>query len=202
MRVGLSAAGDQLGNVLSGVWSRYAAFWDMMRRGALDTVAGLRQAAGVALPGVLAGTLSLTPALAETAPQVVAETGVTNAVGSFTPAAPSLVPDVMRVPLAPAASVTTTPLLEVGPMVTAAMSAEKPTPTVVKEREIERTRMLAERVTTIAPGPQGNPAAGEAGTPLAALLSKLDALGDRPIDLNVTVVSKLDGRTIAQAVYK
>ena len=34
------------------------------------------------------------------------------------------------------------------------------------------------------------------------MLSKLDALGDRPIDLNVTVVSKLDGRTIAQAVYK
>jgi len=200
MQAGLSAAGDRLDNVLSDVWSRYSAFWEMMRQGARDTVAGLRQAAGVALPGFLAGTLSLTPVLAEAAPRLVAEAGVTSAVAA--PAMPALVPEVMRLPVTPTANTTPTPLLEAGPMGAVATPVEKPTPTVVKEREIERTRMLAERVTTIAPAPQTNTAAGETGTPLAALLSKLDALGDRPIDVNVTVVSKLDGRTIAQAVYK
>ena len=37
---------------------------------------------------------------------------------------------------------------------------------------------------------------------MAALLTKLDELGDRPVEVNITVVSKLDGRAIAQAVYR
>ena len=62
--------------------------------------------------------------------------------------------------------------------------------------------MLAERVTTLTPAAPTHTGPSDAQSPLAALLVKLDALGDRPIDVNVTVVSKLDGRAIAQAVYK
>jgi hypothetical protein len=87
-------------------------------------------------------------------------------------------------------------------MISVAAAAEKPAPTVVKEREVERTRMLAERVAMPAPAPPTHTGPPGEQMPLAALLSKLDALGDRPIDVNVTVVSKLDGRAIAQAVYK
>lgn len=41
-----------------------------------------------------------------------------------------------------------------------------------------------------------SPAAGN----LQTLLERLDALGNRPIE--VTVISKLDGREIARAVYR
>jgi hypothetical protein len=88
-----------------------------------------------------------------------------------------------------------------GPTGSVAASAERPVPSVIREREVERTRLLAERVTTLAPAPGA--ASGAAGPgPLEALLAKLDELGNRPVEVDVTVVSKLDGRTVAQAVYR
>jgi len=89
-----------------------------------------------------------------------------------------------------------------GPTATLAASAEKPLPAVVRDREIEQRRILAERVTAGAPAP-GAPS-GPGGQPFSmdALLTKLDELGDRPVEVNITVVSKLDGRAVAQAVYR
>ena len=89
-----------------------------------------------------------------------------------------------------------------GPMTTAAASVEKPLPTVVREREVEQRRILAERVTTVTPAPAGAPVMAGGLPSLDALLAKLDELGDRPVDVNITVVSKLDGRAVAQAVYR
>jgi len=89
-----------------------------------------------------------------------------------------------------------------GPMAAAAVSARKPVPAVVREREVEQRRILAERVTMAAPAAGAR--SGAAGQPFSmdALLAKLDELGDRPVEVNVTVVSKLDGRAVAQAVYR
>jgi TP901 family phage tail tape measure protein len=89
-----------------------------------------------------------------------------------------------------------------GPTAALAASAEKPGPAVVREREVEQRRILAERVTTVAPAPGGAPALGGGPLSLDALLAKLDELGDRPVEVNITVVSKLDGRAVAQAVYR
>ena len=197
----LSSLGAKLLDGLSGTWDRYTAFWRMMRTGALNTATALRQAADIALPGVLAATLSLAPTLASAVPQAIAETGVTNAMAQAAPAMPALVPQMMRLPET-VASATPTSVLDVGPMSTVATSVEKPTPMVVKEREVERTRMLAERVTTVVPAETRLTGLAPQGSPMSALLSKLDALADRPMDVNITVVSKLDGRIIAQAVYK
>jgi len=90
-------------------------------------------------------------------------------------------------------------LLPLCPAVAAA--GERPVPAVVREREVEQRRILAERVTTVAPAP-GGAAAERQALPLRGLLAKLDELADRPIDVNITVVSKLDGRAVAQAVYR
>ncbi|MFW6162589.1 MAG: phage tail tape measure protein [Planctomycetota bacterium] len=84
----------------------------------------------------------------------------------------------------------------------AAASAGKPVPTVVREREVEQRRILAERVTTITGAPSAAPAAAGQASPMSELLAKLDELGDRPVEVNITVVSKLDGRAVAQAVYR
>jgi len=89
-----------------------------------------------------------------------------------------------------------------GPAAALAASADKPLPAVVREREVEQRRMLAERVTTVTPAPAGAPALGAGPLSLDALLAKLDELGDRPVEVNITVVSKLDGRAVAQAVYR
>jgi len=172
----LSDWGGRLLDGLAGAWDRYSAFWRMMRNGALDTLAVLRQAAGVALPTALSGTLALTPMLSSPLPSVAESAGPSAALVA--------------------------PFVEAAPMVSLGAAAGKPLPAVVKEREVERTRMLAQRVSTLGPTPPANTGSPDAKSPLAALLSKLDALADRPIDLNVTVVSKLDGRAIAQAVYK
>lgn len=191
-----SNVGGSLLDGLTGAWGRYTGFWRMMRDGALETVAALRQAASVALPTALAGTLSLTPALATLPPSVALNAGPAAA----TISAP--VANVIWMPQYAEISAAAPPTVHVAPMVSVAAAAEKPVPTVMKEREVERTRMLAERVTTLSPTPPAQAGPPGAQTPLAALLAKLDALGDRPIDVNVTVVSKLDGRAIAQAVYK
>jgi len=191
--------GGKLLDGLAGAWDRYAAIWRMMRDGALDTVAALRQVAGVALPSALAGTLALTPALATPLPSVAMNAGPAAMPAPVAEPAPA---NVIRVPQFAEAPATIPPAVHVAPMISVAAAAERPAPTVVKEREVERTRMLAERVMTLAPAASTHTGPSDAQPPLAALLSKLDALGDRPIDVNVTVVSKLDGRAIAQAVYK
>jgi hypothetical protein len=89
-----------------------------------------------------------------------------------------------------------------GPTAALAASAEKPGPAVVREREVEQRRILAERVTTVAPAPAGAATLAGGFPSLDALLAKLDELGDRPVEVNITVVSKLDGRAVAQAVYR
>jgi hypothetical protein len=68
-----------------------------------------------------------------------------------------------------------------------------------------RASLLAEARGAAAPAAHPASVAGEAsGDPVPALLrtliAKVDGLSDRPIDLTVT--TKLDGREIAQAVYK
>ena len=87
-------------------------------------------------------------------------------------------------------------------MVTAAGAAEKPVPAAVVEREAGQARLLAGRAAAHAPAPQAFAGQPGADSPLAALLSKLDALADRPVAVDVVVVSKIDGRAVAQAVYK
>ena len=87
-----------------------------------------------------------------------------------------------------------------GPMASVAAAAEKPVPVVVREREVRQTRLLAERAVPIAPV-AGAAAIGGQPFPLKAFLAKLDELADRPIDVNITVVSKLDGRADAEAVF-
>ena len=69
-------------------------------------------------------------------------------------------------------------------------------------RQADHTRLLSATRGTL-----GSGQATEAGAQsqdlrpiLEAILAKLDALGDRPIDVSVT--NTLDGRKIAQAVYK
>lgn len=83
-------------------------------------------------------------------------------------------------------------------------ATELPARTETRDRVPEpRAELLA--ATRPAPSPQDASAAGRsAGDPvpalLQALIAKVDALADRPIDLTVT--TRLDGREVAQAVYK
>jgi len=88
-----------------------------------------------------------------------------------------------------------------GPMASVAAAAEKPVPVIVREREVRQTRLLAERGTPAAPVAGAATVEGQA-FPLKTFLAKLDELADRPIDVNITVVSKLDGRAVAEAVYR
>jgi len=89
-----------------------------------------------------------------------------------------------------------------GPTTAVAASVAKPLPALVSEREVERTRLLGERVTIQAPAAGTPRTPGVAPASMADLLAKLDGLADRPLEVNITVVSKLDGRTVAQAVYR
>ena len=75
-------------------------------------------------------------------------------------------------------------------------------PDTVDVRQTEQSRLLS-----VTRGALGSGHISEAGAQfqdvrpiLEAILAKLDALGDRPIDVSVTTT--LDGRKIAQAVYK
>lgn len=65
---------------------------------------------------------------------------------------------------------------------------------------IEQAQLLAQ-TRTMLPSPASSTVnTSPASTDLQALLERLDALGNRPIE--VTVISKLDGREIARAVYR
>ena len=114
---------------------------------------GLAQAA----PAMLAGTLALTPVVADAVPKVGA------------------------------------PLLKTEPAVVATRPAAPP----------EASRLLAETRGALTPGAAGafgEPAGENLRSILEALLGKLDALADRPIDVSVTTL--LDGRQVAQSVYR
>ncbi len=122
----------------------------------LEKLAGGIAQATIA-PAMLAGTLALTPVLAEEVPQAGA------------------------------------PLLRTEPTVLAARSAASP----------EASRLLAETRGALTPGSagiSGKPAGDNLGAVLDALLEKLDALAERPIDVSVTTL--LDGRQVAQSVYR
>ena len=85
------------------------------------------------------------------------------------------------------------PPLSTGPAVSAARSAASP----------ESTRLLAQTRRALTPGAAGvsGETAGEnMRAILEALLGKLDALAERPIDVSVTTL--LDGREVAQSVYR
>ena len=66
----------------------------------------------------------------------------------------------------------------------------------------EASRRLGETRGALAPGgaASGEPAGENVRSMLVALLGKLDALADRPIDVSVTTL--LDGRQVAQSVYR
>jgi len=73
---------------------------------------------------------------------------------------------------------------------------------VTDSKQTEQSRLLS-----VTRGTLGNSQVAEAGAPfydvrpiLEAILAKLDGVAERPID--VTVTTNLDGRKIAQAVYK
>ena len=122
----------------------------------LEKLAGGIAQATIA-PAMLAGTLALTPVLAEEVPQAGA------------------------------------PLLRTDPTVLAARSAASP----------EASRLLAETRGALTPGvtSTSSQSAGEQmRSILEALLGRLDALADRPIDVSVTTL--LDGREVAQSVYR
>ncbi len=84
------------------------------------------------------------------------------------------------------------PLLGPEPPVLATGSAAAP----------EASRLLAETRGALRPGDTGtsHDSVGDLRTILDALLGKLDALADRPIDVSVTTL--LDGRQVAQSVYR
>ena len=84
-----------------------------------------------------------------------------------------------------------TPLLGVEPAVVAARPGPPP----------ETSRLLAETRGALTPGggTSTEPAGESVRSILDALLGKLDALADRPIDVSVTTL--LDGRQVAQSVY-
>ena len=86
-----------------------------------------------------------------------------------------------------------TPPLGAEPTVSATRSAASP----------EASRLLAETRGALTPGAaetSGQPAGENLRSILDALLGKLDALADRPIDVSVTTL--LDGRQVAQSVYR
>ena len=64
------------------------------------------------------------------------------------------------------------------------------------------SRLLAETRGALTPGGGTSiePAGESVRSILDALLGKLDALADRPIDVSVTTL--LDGRQVAQSVYR
>jgi hypothetical protein len=67
----------------------------------------------------------------------------------------------------------------------------------------EQSRLLGETRGVLVPGNTGfaQPGAGENLLPVfEAILAKLDALAERPIDVSVTTL--LDGRQVAQSVYR
>ena len=82
----------------------------------------------------------------------------------------------------------------------------RPEPTVVASRPAappEASRLLAETRGALTPGAagtSGQPAGENMRSILKAVLGKLDALADRPIDVSVTTL--LDGRQVAQSVYR
>ena len=84
------------------------------------------------------------------------------------------------------------PLLGAAPTISATRSAASP----------EASRLLAETRGAFAPGGGAStePAGESVRSILDALLGKLDALADRPIDVSVTTL--LDGRQVAQSVYR
>ncbi len=79
-------------------------------------------------------------------------------------------------------------------------------PTVVASRPAappEASRLLAETRGALTPSPAaayGVPAGENLRSILEAVLGKLDALAERPIDVSVTTL--LDGRQVAQSVYR
>ena len=85
------------------------------------------------------------------------------------------------------------PHLSTGPAVSAIGSAASP----------ESSRLLAQTRGALTPGAagvSGEPATEQVRSILEAVLRKLDALAERPIDVSVTTL--LDGREVAQSVYR
>jgi len=91
--------------------------------------------------------------------------------------------------------------LALTPVMAGAVPGIAPVETV--GQTVERSRLLAVTRGTLASGPStGAPdqRPDELRSILEAILAKLDGLAERPME--VTVVTKLDGRQIAKAVYK
>lgn len=90
--------------------------------------------------------------------------------------------------------------LALTPVVNGSLSADNATGPV--DKGMDRTRLLAVTHNSPASGPGAvhSEVSGDIRALLGAILSKLDSLSERPVEVSVT--TKLDGRQIAQAVYK
>jgi len=113
----------------------------------------------------------------------------------------------VAVPLVQTGTLALTPVVA-GNLPTFVESVGRPEPTVVETAARahpapEQARLLGETRGSLLPGSFGVPATST-GENLRAiidsLLGKLDALADRPIDVSVTTL--LDGRQVAQSVYR
>ncbi|MHB9131133.1 MAG: phage tail tape measure protein [Armatimonadota bacterium] len=116
-------------------------------------------------------------------------------------------------PISQEHTVMTTPILPTMPGMTPAMTIMPPPMVMPGERgtpaslppvpgglPVEQTHLLAQTRTVIASPTSPSPTTPGATNDLHAVLEKLDSLGTRPLE--VTVISKLDGREIARAVYR
>ena len=89
------------------------------------------------------------------------------------------------------------------PQVGAPLSRTEPTVLTARpDASSESTRLLAKTrgTLTLGTGGSGEPAGDQVRSILEAVLGKLDALAERPIDVSVTTL--LDGRQVAQSVYR
>ncbi len=87
------------------------------------------------------------------------------------------------------------------PNVAAPVPVQRVTYSRDDERAQQRSQLLAATRGSVVPGSRGDAGSlNDARLLLEAILSKLDEVADRPVD--VTVTTNLDGRKIAQSVYK
>ncbi len=85
---------------------------------------------------------------------------------------------------------------------TPVLAGSPPQPVSPISRSEDRTRLLAVTRGSLAsePGAAPGESSADVRSLLGAILSKIDGLSERPIEVSVT--TKLDGRQIARAVYK
>ena len=189
-------AGQWMKTSFAGLATAASSAWSRVKAAAMGAweavgtrVAGLARTAAASAQAVRAtagGGSSLLEKLAggiaqaATAPGRVAAPAMLSGTLALTPVVTGQVPQAG------------TPLLGAEPTISATRAAASP----------EASRLLAETrgALTQGGGAATEPAGESVRSILDALLGKLDALADRPIDVSVTTL--LDGRQVAQSVYR